>query len=224
VVFHAFVPVGTAGGLALYQGNSGLTRDEVYERYYAIEGRIEQYRWARRMGIQAILDRQPTWIFEKAREEMPRFWEADSLALVHIARGWYGDVSAAAAFIAWAVLELPYVALLTCFVAGLAALRPDRRTWLLLAFLCLHNLLHVATHGFARYRLPVMPVVFVVAGWAFAGWRAGSYPALTARRRALLAGLAIVFAVTLFPSLRGRLTGKGLGFGDQQDSARDEAR
>jgi 4-amino-4-deoxy-L-arabinose transferase-like glycosyltransferase len=224
VVHRAFVPVGTAGGLALYQGNSGLTRDEVYERYGAIEGRIEQYRWARRMGIQAILDRQPTWIFEKLREEMPRFWEADSLALVHIARGWYGDVGTAAAVLAWAVLELPYLALLAFFVAGLAASLPDRRGWLLLGFLCFHNLLHVATHGFARYRLPVMPVLFVVAAWAWVEWRAGRYPALSRRRRALAAGLAFAFAFSLGPSLRGRLSERGLGFGDPQDAARDEAR
>lgn len=216
VVFHAFVPVGTAGGLALYQGNSGLTRDEVYLHYDAVEGRIAQYRWARRMGIQAILDRQPAWIFEKLKDEMPRFWEADSLALVHMQR-LYGDVPPAVAAVAWVVIVLPYLALLGFFVAGLAALRLERRTLLLLSFLVLYNLLHVATHAFARYRLPIMPVVFVVAAYAFAEWRAGRYPALSRARRALAAALALVIALLVAPSLRAP-------FADSQDAPSSEAR
>jgi len=218
VVFHAFVPVGTAGGLALYQGNSGLTRDEVYRHYDAVEGRIAQYRWARRMGIQAILDRQPAWIFEKLRDEMPRFWEADSLALVHIfEKRAYGDVPAATAAAARLVIVLPYLALLGFFVAGLAALRLERRNLLLLSFLVLYNLLHVATHAFARYRLPIMPVVFVVAAYAFAEWRAGRYPALSPARRSLAAALALAFAVLVGPSLRAP-------FADSEDAPSGEAR
>ena len=50
LVFHAFVPVSTAGGLNLFQGNARLTRQEVYDRYEAVHGRIEQYRFARRDG------------------------------------------------------------------------------------------------------------------------------------------------------------------------------
>lgn len=216
IVFHAFVPVGTAGGLALYQGNSGLTRDEVYRHYDAVEGRIAQYRWARRMGIQAIRDRQPVWIFEKLRDEMPRFWEADSLALVHMKR-LYGDVPEAVAAAAWVVIVLPYLALLGFFVAGLAALRLERRTLLLLSFLVLYNLLHVATHAFARYRLPIMPVVFVVAAHAFVEWRAGRYPALSPARRGFAAALAVAFAVLVSPSL-------GAPFADSQDAPSSEAR
>lgn len=217
VVFHAFVPVGTAGGLALYQGNSGLTRDEVYLQYEAVQGRIAQYRWARRMGLQAIWDRQPTWIFEKLRDEMPRFWEADSLALIHIEKRAYGDVPASAAAAARLVIVLPYLTLLGFFVAGLAALRLERRTLLLLSFLVLYNLLHVATHGFARYRLPIMPVLFIVAAYAFAEWRAGRYPALSPARRALAATLALVFALLVAPSLRAPIT-------DSEDAPSGEPR
>lgn len=224
VVYKAFVPVATSGGLALYQGNSGLSRQEVYDKYDAVQGRIEQYRWARRMGIEAILARQPTWIFEKLREEMPRFWEADSLALIHIEKGAYGDLGSWVALTAWLLVVLPYVALLGFFVPGVAALQPDRRVVLLLVFLGFHNLLHVATHGFARYRLPIMPVVIVVSAWAFVEWRAGRYPALSPRRRALALALALVFATCLAPSLRGRLSEPGLGLGDQQDAPREEAR
>jgi 4-amino-4-deoxy-L-arabinose transferase-like glycosyltransferase len=223
VVFHAFVPVGTAGGLALYQGNSGLSREEVYERYEAVppEGahrRVAQYRWARRMGLQAIADRQPLWIFEKLRDEMPRFWEADSLALIHVLdKRAYGDVPAAAAMAARLAIVFPYLVVLAWFVVGVAALRPDRRTLLLLGFLVLYNLLHVATHGFARYRLPIMPVVFLFAGYAFAAWREPGLRLLTPARRFVAAALALAFSLVLAPSLRAP-------FLDSQDPPASEAR
>jgi hypothetical protein len=224
IVFKTFIPVGTAGGLALYQGNSGLTRDEVYDRYYAVEGPIAQYQWARRMGLRAIWERQPLWIFEKLHQEMPRFWEADSLALVHIKRGAYGDVSSLAAAATWTATELPYFAVLGLFVAGAAALRLDRRVALLLGFLVLYNLLHVATHGFARYRLPIMPVVFCVAARALALLVTRAYPRLSTARRVLAVGLALGFAVTIVPSLRDNLSDPAFGLADQQDAAREGGR
>jgi hypothetical protein len=224
VLFDAFVPVSTAGGLNLYQGNARLSRQEVYDRYEAIHGRVEQYRWARSMGIGAILDRQPGWIFEKLASEMPRFWEADSLALVHIKRGAYGDVRSAAAVAAWMLTALPYLALLGLFVAGLAALEWERRIALLLGFLVVYNLLHVATHGFARYRMPIVPIVFVVAAHAWVLARQRRYPPLTARRRMLAAVLAFGLAASVGPSLVVNLRDPAFGFADQQDAARDEPR
>jgi 4-amino-4-deoxy-L-arabinose transferase-like glycosyltransferase len=213
VQFKAFVPVSTAGGLNLFQGNARLTRQEVYDRYDAVRGRVEQYRFARRRGIEAILERQPLWLFEKLRDEMPRFWEADSLALIHIRRGAYGPVppqpqprvhprSAVAAAI---VVVVPFLLILGSFVAGVAAIRLDRRRSLLLLFLVFYNALHIVTHGFARYRLPVLPALFVVAASAWAAWSSGQYPALTRRRKALAAALAVAFVVTLLPSFRRNL-------------------
>ncbi len=224
VLFDAFVPVSTAGGLNLYQGNARLSRQEVYDRYEAIHGRVEQYRWARSMGIGAILDRQPGWIIEKLASEMPRFWEADSLALVHIKRGAYGDVRSAAAVAAWMLTALPYLALLGLFVAGLAALEWERRIALLLGFLVVYNLLHVATHGFARYRMPIVPIVFVVAAHAWVLARQRRYPPLTARRRMLAAVLALGLAACVVPSLVVNFRDPAFGFADQQDAASDEPR
>jgi 4-amino-4-deoxy-L-arabinose transferase-like glycosyltransferase len=218
VKLHAFVPVATSGGLALYQGNSGLDRQEVYNRYDAVHGKIEQYHWARRMGLQSIADRQPLWIFEKLRDEMPRFWEADSVALIHVFdKRAYGSVSAGAALLARLAIVAPYLAVLGLFVAGVVALRLDRASVLLLGFLVLHNLLHVATHGFARYRQPIMPVLFLVAAYAVAGWRERSLPRFSRARSALLAALVLGFALVLAPSLRAPFT-------DTQDSPASEAR
>jgi 4-amino-4-deoxy-L-arabinose transferase-like glycosyltransferase len=205
VVFHAFIPVGTAGSLNLYQGNAPLTREEVYERYYAVEGRIEQHRWARQQGLQAILDRQPWWLLEKLRDEMPNFWEADSQAIRHIKRGAYGPVAPAAAVAAAIVVLLPYLLVLVFFVAGAAAVVPDRARFVLLCFLLYYNLIHVATHGYARYRLPAMPVVFMLAAFAWTAWRLGSYPALSRSRKAMAALIALALVLCLIPSFRENL-------------------
>jgi hypothetical protein len=64
VSFGAFVPVSTAGGQNLFQGNTPIPRDETYRMVDEVQGRIEQYRYAREMGLAAIRDRQPAWIFE----------------------------------------------------------------------------------------------------------------------------------------------------------------
>jgi 4-amino-4-deoxy-L-arabinose transferase-like glycosyltransferase len=212
LVFRAFVPVSTAGSLNLFQGNARLTRQEVYDRYYAVGGRIEQHRYAQRMGVQAILERQPLWAFEKLRDEMPRFWEADSLALIHIKRGAYGDVPVQAARASWAVVVLPYLAALGLFLAGLLGLPLDRDRLLLVGFLVFYNALHVITHGFARYRLPIMPVVLMVAAWTVVEWRAGRYPALDLRRRLLAAALALLAVLTLLPSFRMDYADPAFGF------------
>src|SRR5258707_5297166 len=171
--FHAFVPVSTAGGQNLFQGNALIERDTTYEMVDAVQGRVEQYHYAMRMGLQAVRDRQPWWIFEKLRDEMPRLWEADSLALVHIKRGAYGPVAPALA-VAVALLILgPYVLVLALFTLGVTRLRWSRATVLLVSFLAYYTLIHIVTHGFARYRLPVMPVVFLIAGVGWTAWRQG---------------------------------------------------
>jgi hypothetical protein len=223
VMLRAFVPVATSGGLALYQGNSGLERQQVYEQYETVHGRIEQYRWAQRMGLQAIAARQPLWIFEKLRSEMPRFWEADSLALIHIKRGAYGTVRPGTAVAAAALVLVPYLAVLASFVAGLAAWRPRRASVLLLGLLAYYNLLHVVTHGFARYRLPVLPAVilFAAAGWV--AWREGALGRLSPRRQAAAALLAAAFAVVLAPSVRRNWSHPAFGARDAGDPPGAEA-
>lgn len=191
----AFVPVSTAGGLNLWQGNAPISRYEVYVLYDEVEGRVEQYRYARQRGLELIRERQPWWLFEKLRDELPHFWEAENQAMIHIQRGAYGPVRPLAAAAAAAVTIAPYLLVLGVFAVGLAALRFDRRTALLLGFLFFHNALHIVTHGFARYRLPVMPVVFVVAAAAFVAWRGGELRLAGPRRVA--AGVLLALAALL---------------------------
>jgi hypothetical protein len=201
-VFGAFVPVSTAGALNLWQGNTRLTRQEVYEAYWAVRGRIAKYEHARRAGLEAILERQPLWIFEKLKGEMPRFWEADSQALVHLRRGAYAEVRPGAALVATVVVLGPYLAVLALAVASLGTLPLGRVPVLLLAFLVYYNLIHVATHGYARYRLPVLPVLFLLAAWTLTRPRDTPPGPRPAWRPVLAPAAAVVLAASLVPSLR----------------------
>jgi hypothetical protein len=214
VEFHAFIPVSTAGGQNLFQGNTRIPRDVTYEMVDAVQGRVEQYHYARRMGLQAIRERQPWWLFEKLRDEMPKLWEADSLALVHIKRGAYGAVRPAAA-VAVAVLVLaPYLAVLALFGIGLVRLPRTRAAVLLVAFFLYYNLIHVVTHGFARYRLPIMPVVFLIAGVGWTAWRAGELSRLRRSQRVGVAAFAVVMIAILTPSFLLNLGNPAYGLTD----------
>jgi 4-amino-4-deoxy-L-arabinose transferase-like glycosyltransferase len=203
LTLDAFIPVSTAGGQNLFQGNATLERDDTYRMVEQQPGRVEQYRFAMSMGLKAIRARQPWWIFEKLRDEMPNFWEADSLALIHVKRGAYGDVSVARAWIAAAVVELPYLFVLAGFVLALGRIPWSRAAVLLLLFVAYYNALHIVTHGFARYRLPIMPVLFLFAAWRIA--MPGSWVPLSARRRALVVACALVLAACLAPGVRMNL-------------------
>jgi 4-amino-4-deoxy-L-arabinose transferase-like glycosyltransferase len=198
VAYDAFVPVSTAGGLNLWQGNAALTREEVYALYAAVPGRIEKYRFAQREGLKAIAARQPAWVFEKLASELPTFFEVDSLALAHLRREAYGPVSRPVYAAAAAVLMGSYLLVLLGFVAGLARAPLGRVACLLLAFLAYYTLLHVATHGFARYRLPAMPVCFAFAASALALRGAPANPVSRGRRVAAWAvALVLVAAVSV---------------------------
>jgi 4-amino-4-deoxy-L-arabinose transferase-like glycosyltransferase len=198
-VFDAFVPVSTSGALNLWQGNTRLSRQEVYEEYWAVRGRIPKYEHARRRAIEAILERQPLWILEKLRDEVPAFWAAHGQPIVHLERGAYGTVARSRAYAAVATVLLPYLAVLVLFVAGVATLPRGRAPLLLLAFLAFYVLLHVVAHGYPRYRLPAMPAVFLVAAHGWAAWR-GREPVDRGHRLAAAAA-ALVLALGVGPSL-----------------------
>jgi 4-amino-4-deoxy-L-arabinose transferase-like glycosyltransferase len=212
--FHALIPVSTAGGQNLFQGNALIPRDTTYEMVDAVQGRVAQYHYALRMGWQAIRDRQPAWIFEKLRDEMPRFWEADSLVLVHIKRGAYGPVAPALAVAVAVVVLAPYLAVLALFALGATRLTWSRPTVLIVSFLVYYNVLHIVTHGFARYRLPVMPAVFLIAGVGWAAWRSGDLARMSGRARATAAAVAATLTLILIPSFRLNLEHPAFGLTD----------
>jgi len=201
IVFDAFVPVSTAGGLNLWQGNTRESRPQVYQQYHAVSGKIAQYQFARRKGIEAVRERQPLWILEKLRDEMPEFWAAHAQPIVHLERGAYGEVPRWQAWTAIAVILLPYLLLLGMFVAGVAWLPRGRLTTLLLGFLAFYVLLHVATHGYPRYRLPALPVLFLVGAHGWAAASARPRPPVGHRHALAAALVAAVLAASVAPSL-----------------------
>lgn len=207
IQFGAFIPVSTGGGLNLYQGNAQISREEVYNEYYANEGKVEQFQWARTAGLKAIWKRQPGWIFEKIRDEGPRLFEIDSLALIHMRRGAYGEVSCGAYRGAALILLLPWIALAIGAIVALSRVSLNRETGLLLLMCVAYLLLHIATHGFSRYRLPVLPVFMILAAsLADAGCRIGHTPG----RRLLLAVLTIALALLWAPSILDQLGHLGI--------------
>jgi 4-amino-4-deoxy-L-arabinose transferase-like glycosyltransferase len=201
LAFDAFVPVSTSGALNLWQGNARMTREQVYEEYWAVHGRIAKYEHARRRGIEAVLERQPWWIFEKLRDEMPEYWAAHGQPIVHIERGAYGPVNKPIAYAAIAAVLLPYLAVLVLFVVGIAFLPRARVPVLLLAFLAFYVLLHVASHGYPRYRVPSLPVVFLVAAHGWTVSRTRPRPAVGRARGIAAAAVALALALSVGPSL-----------------------
>lgn len=198
IQFGAFIPVSTGGGLNLYQGNAEISRGEVYDEYYANDGKVEQYQWARAAGLRAIWKRQPMWIFEKIRDEGPRLAEIDSLALIHIRRGAYGAPGCGAYRGAAAIVLLPWILVAAAATLAFSRLRPSREVVLLLGILGAYLLLHIATHGFSRYRLPVLPAFFLLAASLAEGdCRAGR----PAARRLLLLALTVALALLWAPSV-----------------------
>jgi 4-amino-4-deoxy-L-arabinose transferase-like glycosyltransferase len=201
LVFDAFVPVSTSGALNLWQGNTRLSRQQVYEEYWAVHGRIPKYELARRRAVEAILERQPLWIFEKLRDEMPAFWAAHGQPVVHLERGAYGVVARPRALAAVAVVLVPYLLALALFVPGVAWLPRGRAPLVVLAFLGFYVLLHVAAHGYPRYRLPAMPAVFLVAAHGWVALRARPRAAVRKQLGLAAAVTALVLALSVGPSL-----------------------
>jgi hypothetical protein len=170
IVFHAFIPVSTMGGSNLWQGNVPLTHLEVHETLSKIEGPVERDRHARELAWQTIRQRQPLWIFEKLSEQMPEFWKAGSEILDHlVGREACGPLRATSQMTVEVVVLVPYLVLLVACLVGLARARPGPGVALLLVLLLAYNLAHVVAYATTRFRLPVLPIVFLFAAAALIG-------------------------------------------------------
>ena len=208
IQFGAFIPVSTGGGLNLYQGNALISRGEVYNEYYEKEGKVEQYQWARMAGIKAILKRQPGWLFEKIRDEGPRLLELDSLALIHLRRRAYADPSCGVYRGVAAIVIVPWILIALGAMLALARTPVNRKTVFLGGLLVAYLLLHIATHGFSRYRLPVVPVFMILSAALFElDARAGNVPS----RKLLLGTLLVAWALLSAPSALDQLGQLGFG-------------
>jgi hypothetical protein len=214
VVFRAFIPVSTMGGLNLWQGNTTLTHLQIYDVLAGIDGAVAQDRYCRRLAWETIAARQPAWVFEKLAEQMPEFWKAGSEVLDHlVGRDACGPLAPARLVAIELVLVLPYLALLALALIGVARLRFTPPAVLLLVLAAVYNAAHVAAYATTRFRLPVLPVLFMLAGALIVGRGDASLAPLRGRRLALLAVLALVAIAVLAPGLEElvtwqRLTGR----------------
>lgn len=204
VVFRAFIPISMMGAENLWVGNTTtLSPTEISATLQQAGGPVEQDRLAWKSALQAIGERQPLWVVEKLGSEMPGFWSAGSEILDHLeGRLVCGPLAAGATWAARAAVAVPYLAVLTAFVVGLCLIRPAGPAVLLLVLLAVDNLLHVMAFATPRFRLPLLPALFVVGAAAVVSWREGRLLPARGRR---LAGLLLVSgaaAACVWPSLR----------------------
>ena len=196
VVFHAFVPVSTFGPLNLWQGNAGLDRDEMYRQSDAVEGPIAQYHLAWTRAREVIRARQPTWILEKLRAELPAFFEPWSEALSFVDDGVYGPVSAAGRRVIDALLLPPYMAVVLLGVPALSLFGWTRPRALLVIFFAYYVAIHVFAYGAHRFHLPLLPILLI---WSVALLTPGEPTQKTRGRLVAAAGLFVMIAACLLP-------------------------
>jgi 4-amino-4-deoxy-L-arabinose transferase-like glycosyltransferase len=195
VKLGTFIPISVFGPMNLWQGNTDLPRDTLYQEFDAIPEITGRYELAWARARQAILERQPLWLFEKLVSELPRFFGVDPELVHHLGAGAYGPRGPALETAARVLTGLPYVVVLVFFSAGLAAARLTRPRVLLLLFFIYYTALHVAAYGADRFRVPVLPVLFVLAAFGWTAWREGSLGCLSRRRKAAGLALVLLFAV-----------------------------
>ena len=211
IVFRAFVPVSTMGGLNLWQGNTTLTHLQIYDLLAGIDGAVAQDRYCRRLAWETIAGRQPGWVFEKLAEQMPEFWKAGSEVLDHlVGRDACGPLAPPRLVVIELVLVLPYLAVLALALVGVVRLRFTPPAVLLLVLAAAYNAAHVAAYATTRFRLPVLPVLFMLAGALIVGRGDDSLAHLRGRRLALLALLALAAIAVLAPGMEELLTWRRL--------------
>jgi 4-amino-4-deoxy-L-arabinose transferase-like glycosyltransferase len=161
-IFGAFVPFATGSGVNLYVGNNPgnpngdidwetLVEPEVFKRIGAIADERERDRAFIAAAV-SFIKQDPTGFVVRAGKKFVRFWNVVPNAQA-FNRGFYRIVSAAS-----------YGPVL--FLAILSVLR-WRRDWVLLAPMALLiaylTLIHMITIASLRYRLPLEPLLIVLA-------------------------------------------------------------
>jgi hypothetical protein len=202
--YRAFIPISTMGGLNLWQGNTTITHLQIYDEVDRIDGPVAQDRFCRRMAWRAIRNQQPYWILAKLESQMPEFWKASAEVLDHLAgREACGPLPARTLAALEVAFVGPYLVLLGFFVVGLARLRPGAGGWLLLVLLAAYNLAHVVAYATTRFRVPILPIVFMVAAAAVVGERLAP---LREWRVVLLVLLVAIALAVVGPGLTGLVT------------------
>jgi hypothetical protein len=198
IVFHAFIPVSTMGGSNLWQGNVPLTHLEVHAALGKIEDPVGRDRRAK-LAWEAI--RPPAGLdLREAGEQMPEFGRR-AADLDVLSRAPCRPLSAAEQKALEVVVLGPYVVVFALSLVGLARARPSPGAVFLLVVLVAWNLSHVVAYATTRFRLPVLPVVFLFAASAVAGRRDSPLAPLRGSRVLLLVALGALTSLVLWPGL-----------------------
>lgn len=197
-MFGAFVPVANRGNIRILLGNSDRPWEEIFSEYSRF-GPVEGPRRALAEGLREAWSHPLPWYPRKAFRELAAYWGVNNLSVIHLEKEAYGPLPAQARRLAAALTIVPYLALVALAVVGAAGTRLDRARVLVLGFALLYTLMHVVVFGFPRFRLPVLPVLFLLAAEAWTRLREG--PPLGRRRTLAAVAFALVAAALLFPSL-----------------------
>lgn len=170
----------------------------VYAEYGTL-GPVEGPRKAFAQAIREATGHPPAWYPRKLWRETTAFWGVNNLSVIHLQNEAYGPLHPWTNRLAGALSVLPYLALVALAVLGAAGTGLDRGRVLLLGFAVGYSLLHAVAFGFPRFRLPLLPILFLLAAEAWIRLREG--PALGGRRRLCAVVLALAAAGVLAPSL-----------------------
>ncbi len=110
------------------------------------------------------------WTVRRAFYKYVDLWNPTSFVMRHLEREGYGAISPlAAAALSWACV-LSYV-LVWCLALPSLWRRANTALGVMaLALVYYYSLIHMATFGLTRFRLPVMPILMVLAGATLAAW------------------------------------------------------
>jgi len=206
-VHRAFVPIGFADGIPLFEGNfverepgeMKRERRELNLLFYRDGGdsELEANRQMRDVALGIIRERQPTWIFEKLAENGPKLYTP--VLVTPYPWELREDATGKASERAWVAWHLPFhLFCLVLFPVGLLARRRDAGAWpgmsLALAFTAYSAFVHVvANAGFARFQVPYEWILLIAACAVLEGCGP-----LTRRRRVLVGvALALVLVAQL---------------------------
>jgi len=179
-------------------GNTERPWDEVTAEY---EGLGPMARNERAIGeaVREATSHPLLWYPRKVLRELVAFWGVNNLIVIHLQKQAYGPLGVATKVAVAALTVAPYLVVLGLAAIGAAAGARGRGRALLLVFLLGYTALHVLAFGFPRFRLPLLPILFVLAAEAWVRLREGPTLSRPQRRLALLVGLAI--AVVVVPSV-----------------------
>jgi len=195
------VPVATRASFNLWLGNTTEPWDDVYREYHGTPGgAVAQSRHALHEAARAVWERQPTWILEKLARELPAFFGVNDHAVIHVQRGAY-DIPRSARWLVLAAATLPLLLVVALALPGFLPASRERYGALIVGFACFYLALHVVAFASTRFRLPVLPVLFLLAARTVDLGVAASWRDLSRTQRVATVVIGAALALSLGANL-----------------------